>query len=192
MAIGFVGRAMHRCETDRHRQSADGYALASVLLIMVILSVSAIPLLDAVMRNRETVTEQRIITHLTQEARENLELGVYAVNFADGFPASYALGAAPQTRPLALACTKRLNTVNPDLLDGISLDDRTVRQTQSVAVNFRIAVTFIVGKSANAKNRLDRFIIVSCAMAPAGQLAVFATEIARVTDGYQTLSSGQY
>jgi len=177
---------------DAKNQQENGYALASVLLIMVILTVSAVPLLDAVTRNRKIVTEQRIITHLNQEARENLEVGIYAVNLADGFPPHYARGGVPATRPAALACTKRLNTVDPSLLNGVALDDPSIRQSQSIGVSNRQAITFIVNKPADTQNRLTRYVIVSCAVAAGGELSVFASEIARVSDGYQTLKSGQY
>ena len=175
-----------------HDQDPNGYALASVLLIMVILTVTAVPLLDAVMRNRETVTTQRVITHLNQEARENLEVGIYAVNLADGFPPHYARGGVPATRAAALACTKRLNSADPSLLEGVALDDPGIRQSQSTTLNNRNALTFVVNKPANTENRLDRFVIVSCAMASGGEISVFASEIARVSDGYQTLKSGQF
>jgi len=173
-------------------REANGYALASVLLIMVVLTVSAVPLLDAVMRNRKIVTTQRIMSHLNQEARENLEFGIYAVKLAEGFPPSFARGGVPATRQVALACTKRLNRTDPNLLGGTSLVDQTVRQTQSVTVNRRTAVTFVLNKPITAQNRLNRFVIASCAMATAGELSVFATEIAQVSDGFRTLKSGQY
>jgi hypothetical protein len=43
------------------QQTDDGFALASVLLVIVVLSLTAIPLLDMVIRNRENATTIQII-----------------------------------------------------------------------------------------------------------------------------------
>ena len=173
-------------------QSVDGFALASVLLVIVVLSLTAVPLLDMVMKNRENATAIRIISHLQAEARENLELSIYQVKLSKGFPPHYAAGGLPETQSIASQCTRRVHAINPEFLEGVSLLDPQIRQTNLTAMRGRQTASFVHRKPPSAKSAFDRYVIVSCALAAGGQIAIFGSEIASADGNFHTLSSGQF
>lgn len=173
-------------------QTGDGFALAAVLLVIVVLSLTAVPLLDMVTRNRENATNIQIIAHLQAEARENLELSLYQVKLSNGFPPHYATGGLPETKTIANLCTRRINAVSPDFLDGVSLLDPKIRQTNITSMRGRQTASFVHRKLPSAKNPFDRYVVVSCALAAKGQIAIFGSEIANANGGFHTLSSGQF
>ena len=174
------------------QQTDDGFALASVLLVIVVLSLTAIPLLDMVIRNRENATTIQIISHLQAEARENLELSLYQVKLSNGFPPHYAIGGLPETQMIANRCTRRIHAVSPAFLDGVSLVDSAVRQTNLTEMRGRQTASFVHRKLPTVKSPFDRYVVVSCALAAGGQIAIFGTKIIIDNGSFHTLSYGQY
>lgn len=170
----------------------QGFALASVLLVIVVISITVVPLMDMVMRNRSVVASARIVSHLQQEAREAMELSLYQVKLAKGFPAHFLTGVATESRRIADICYSRIVTVDDEFLGDNRLSDEKVRKTKVSASNNRQTASFVIQKPPNSQIKYTRYVVVSCVVAEAGQVGIYATEIAFVGNNFHVLKSGQF
>jgi type II secretory pathway pseudopilin PulG len=170
----------------------DGFALASVLLVIVVISIAAVPLLDMVTRNRDTATKAQIQSHLYEEAREALELTVYQVKLAKGYPAHFRTGADGGSWPVADTCTNRIAAVDQDLLNRTRLTADEIRKIAVSISSGRQIASFVLHKQPTEGVRFDRYVVVACARATSGEIGVYATEIA-IQDGIiHVLKTGRF
>ncbi len=170
----------------------DGMALMSVLLIILVLGITAIPMLELARQTKERALRQQILTLLKKEAKEYLEIGVYAVQLADGIPAGYSTIQSETTSELAAKCAQRIQTVDPKFLGSGGLSDNTTVHNSDITVaNGRRIGQFVVDKSNPADN-YKRYAIVSCATAASGELGIYGAEVASVNNAYYTISFGSF
>ena len=102
---------------------APGFAIVLALIIVAMIAIITTPLLLLVERTAGSSFEQRVSSHLSHEARENLELGVYLTKIAGGPPSYFTAVTSPESIELATACERRLQVINADQLNGHSLTD---------------------------------------------------------------------
>lgn len=176
-------------------QPVDGFAILSVLLVVFLLSITAVPMMQIVARNEQRSQELRILAYLEQEARENLEIGIYALKLADGIPQNYVanvVNLSPDMADLARKCTARIFAIDAELLVGLRLDRPTDPVWHNIIAtsNQRWGAIFIA--QVTPPGSYERFIIVACNAANNGLIAVHGAEIAVVNGGYHTINFGRY
>ena len=76
-----VSRNGHGCENEQMSagptpSSRDGIALLSVLLIVALLGLTAVPMLEVTRRTQERAIKQQLLALLNKVAKENLEIGI--------------------------------------------------------------------------------------------------------------------
>ena len=170
----------------------EGMAMLMVLLITALLSISAVPMLDLANRNKKRAMNQQVLTLLNTEAKEYLELGIYAVQMANGVPSGYSLTHSAQIKKLAAACEKRVQEIDPKLLGTGGLHDpATVYASQVTTSKNRWVGQFIVNKTKPG-DEYQRFAVLSCATAVTGQVGIYGAEIAALSRSFYTLSFGKY
>ena len=170
----------------------DGIALLSVLLIVVLLSIMAVPMLEVTRKTQERAIQQQLLTLLNKDAKEYLEIGIYAVQTADGVPKSFNRTQSPRLRTLAEICDRRVRAIDPEMLGTARLSDNaTVYNSQVTVANTRQVAQFIVDKTVPGDN-YKRYALVSCAITNDGSLGVYGAEIASVKRSYYTLKFGQF
>jgi hypothetical protein len=169
----------------------DGFAMISVLMLIALLGVTVVPMMDMIKRSKENQIKQRVIAHLVQEARENLEVAVYLVKAAEGVPNGYATTPSPQVENIAKSCSNRIAAIDPDLLgvEGLT-NTSTVFNTLATKANNRLVASFVVDRSTDP--RFLRYTIVSCASAETGEIGIYAAELAALEGAFYTLSFGQF
>jgi len=170
----------------------DGFALASVLLVIVVISIAAVPLLDMVTRNRDTATKAQIQSHLHEDAREALELTLYQVKLAKGYPAHFRTGPAGDSWLVADSCTNRIAALDQDLLDRTRLTADSIRKTAVSISSGRQIASFVLHKQPTERVRFDRYVVVACARAKSGDIGVHATEIAIQDGTIHVLKTGRF
>lgn len=172
--------------------SQDGIALLSVVLIIVLLSIMAAPMMEVTRKTQERAIKQQLLTVLNKEAKEYLEIGIFAVQRAGGVPDSFSRSQSAKLRELAVICDRRVRTIDPDILGGARLSDNTTVHNSQVTVSKnRQVAQFIVEKTKTGDN-YQRFAIVSCATANDGSLGVYGAEIAAMKRSYYTLKFGRF
>ena len=170
----------------------DGIALLSVLLIVVLLSIMAVPMLEVTRKTQERAIQQQLLTLLNKDAKEYLEIGIYAVQTTGGVPKSFARTQSAKLRKLAEICDRRVRTIDPEMLGTARLDDNaTVYNSQVTIAKNRQVAQFIVDKTTQGDN-YKRFALVSCATAHDGSLGVYGAEIASMKRSYYTLKFGHF
>ena len=170
----------------------DGIALLSVVLIVVLLSIMAAPMMEVTRQTQERAIKQQLLTVLNKEAKEYLEIGIFAVQKAAGVPNSFTQSQSPQLRKLAAICDQRVRTIDPDMLGIARLNDNTtVHNSQVTVAKNRQVAQFIVDKTKTGDN-YQRFAVVSCATANDGSLGVYGAEIATIKQSYYTLKFGRF
>ena len=185
-------RSTQGSEARQHVAARDGIAILSVVLIVALLGLMAVPIMEVTRRTHERAIQQQLLTLLNKEAKEYLELGIYAVQVADGVPGSFGQAQSPQLRKLAKICDRRVRTIDPDMLGTARLtDNATVHNSQITVASQRQVAQFIIDKTRTDDN-YKRFTIVSCATAHNGALGVYGAEIASMKRGYFTLKFGQF
>ena len=170
----------------------DGIALLSVVLIVVLLSIMAVPMMEVTRTTQERAIKQQLLTVLNKEAKEYLEIGIFAVQSAGGIPNSFTRSQSPQLRKLATICDRRVRTIDPAMLGVARLNDNsTVYNSQVTVAKNRQVAQFIVDKT-KAGDNYQRFAVVSCATANDGSLGVYGAEVAAMKRSYYTLKFGQF
>ena len=175
--------------------NADGFAILSVLLVVLLLSITAVPMMQIVAQNEKRSQELRILAYLEQEARENLEIGIYSLKLADGIPENYvptSVHMSPQLTDLATKCTNRVNAIDLDLLVGMRLESTTAPIWHNVVAKSNERWGSIFMLHLNPAGGYERYIIVACNVAANSSIAVHGAEVATVNGGYHTLSFGRY
>ena len=178
-----------------YRHSVDGFAILSVLLVVFPLSITAVPMLQVVARNETRSQELRILAYLEQEARENLEIGIYALKLADGIPQNYVPNTShlsPRMAELGRKCTARILAIDPDLLSGILLDRTTDPVWHNVIATSNNRWGAIFMTQHTPPGSYERFVVVACNASENGLIAVHGAEIAVVNGGYHTVNFGRY
>lgn len=172
--------------------TADGVALMSVLLIILVLGITAVPMLELARQTKERAQRQQILTLLKKEAKEYLEIGVYSVQLADGIPAGFTTTKTEQMTELASQCEKRIQAIDPKLLGSAGLSDNTTVYNSDITLaKGRRVGQFVVDKS-NAADTYKRYAIVSCATASTGELGIYGAEVASANNAYYTISFGGF
>ena len=172
--------------------SKDGVALMSVLLIILVLGITAVPMLELARQTKERAIRQQILTLLKKEAKEYLEIGVYSVQLADGIPPGYSTVQSQTTAQLAEKCEKRIQAIDPKILGSSGLrDNTTVFNSDITIAEGRRVGQFVVDKS-NPADRYKRYAIISCATSSTGELGIYGAEVASVNNAYYTISFGSF
>ncbi len=174
---------------------ADGFALLSVLFVMVLLSVTAVPLLNLAARQEKSARELRILSYLNQEAKENLEIGIYLIKLSGGIPDKYVpngTGLGPKQADLASRCNNRIEAIDPEILGGLRLDSVTDPVWHSAVTTSSQRWGSVFMTNVTPTHSYSRLVVIACTTAANGGLAVHAAEIVEKNGGYYTLSSGQY
>ena len=183
-------KCMKEAETRPARR--DGIAILSVLLVVVILTISAVPMLEIARQTQLRAMKQQLVGLLNKEAKEYLEIGIYSIQRARGVPQSFGRTQSPQVRNLAEICGRRISTIDPALLGGTSLtDNTTVYNSQVTLASSRWVGQFILDKSDNTSG-FQRYAVISCATSDEGDLGVYGAEIASTRNSYFTISFGKY
>lgn len=180
-------------KNSRARQTEEGFALIAAVVIVAILSVISIPLMTVVQQNQKSTIQQRVTSHLSHEARENLELGVYLTKLSNGVPSYFVSTLNADAQILADACDTRLSAADRTLLrdENLTLADNS-SVSPVTSVNGRLAGTFIVDKGTTSDSRFERYLIVSCAVSENLALSVVTSEIAKVEGSFYTLNLAEY
>ena len=187
--------ALARCQV----QSVDGFAMLSVLLIMVLLSITTVPLVQMVARNKKLVQEHQIQALLYQEAKENLEIGTYLIKLQGGIPMNdYTMNSVSlpgNVEQIARRCERRIRAVDDEFLGMISLSATMppappVWHSSTATSNNREVVIFMAFN--NQSDAYEKYIVVACASSQNDGLGVFASELISVDGGFFTLSHGQF
>ena len=190
-------RPITRTQVGRNRAGnghvkRDGIAILAVVLIIALISLMAIPMMEVARQTKERAIKQQLITLLNKEAKEYLEIGIYAVQLADGIPASFTRSQPPQIRTLADICDRRVRKIDPEMLGAARLSDNgTVYNSQVTAARNRNVAQFIIDKTTPGDN-YKRYAIIACATSQMGDLGVYGAEIASVKRSYYTLKFGQF
>jgi type II secretory pathway pseudopilin PulG len=172
--------------------SRDGIALLSVVLIIALLGLMAVPMLEVTRTTQERAIKQQLLTLLNKEAKEYLEIGIYAVQTTGGVPKSFTRTQSAKLRKLAEICDRRVRTIDPEMLGTARLNDNaTVYNSQVTTAKNRQVAQFIVDKTTQGDN-YKRFALVSCATAQDGSLGVYGAEIASMNRSFYTLKFGQF
>lgn len=174
------------------KQQRDGIAILAVVLIIALISLMAIPMLEVARKTNERAVKQQVITLLNKEAKEYLEIGIYAVQLADGIPKNFTRTQSAQVRKLAKTCDRRVRTIDREMLGTASLSDNSsVYNSQVTVARNRNVAQFIVDKTTPGDN-YKRYAIIACATSQAGDLGVYGAEIASLKRSYYTLKFGQF
>ena len=176
----------------------DGLAILAVMLVIVILTISAIPMMEIARQTQIRAMKQQLVSLLNKEAKEYLEIGIYSVQLADGIPDGYSLAQSPKVSALAKICEKRIQVIDPNLLGASGLTDNTTVYSSDVTLaSSRWVGQFIVDKSfkldpSRTTNDRKRYAIVSCATSEDGSLGVYGAEVASLRNNYFTVSFGKF
>jgi len=172
--------------------AVDGVAMLAVLLVIVILTISAVPMLEIARQTQIRAMQQQLVGLLNKEAKEYLEIGIYSIQRARGIPDSFGRSQTAKVRELATTCGNRVRTIDPDLLGTVSLtDNSTVYNSQVTLASNRRVGQFILDKSDNATG-FEHYAVISCAISNDGALGVYGAEIASTRNAYFTISFGKY
>jgi hypothetical protein len=170
----------------------DGFALLSVILIVALLGLIAVPMLEVTRKTQERGIKQRLTAQLNKEAKEYLEVGIFDVQTAGGIPDTFTRVQSPSLRKLAALCDNRVRAIDPDMLGLARLtDNSTVYNTQVTITKNRQVAQFIVDKTIPG-NSYQRYALVSCAAANDGSIGVYGGEVASIKRSYYTLKFGQF
>ena len=176
----------------------EGNAILAVMLVIVILTISAIPMMEIARQTQIRAMKQQLVSLLNKEAKEYLEIGIYSVQLADGIPDGFTLTQSAKVRELAQICEKRVQVIDPDLLGTSGLTDNTTVYSSDVTLaSSRWVGQFIVDKSfkldpSRTTNDRKRYAVVSCATSEDGELGVYGAEIASLRQSYFTISFGKF
>lgn len=173
-------------------KSAPGFAIVLALIIVAMIAIITTPLLVLVERTAGSSYEQRVSSHLSHEARENLELGVYLTKIAGGPPNYFTAVTSAESIELATACERRLQAINSDQLNGHSLTDNVTTHAPVTISATRKTGLFVVNKGTEQDSRYDRYLVVSCALGTKGELGLLTSELASLTGSYFTLNLNEY
>ena len=172
--------------------SQDGIALLSVVLIVALLSIMAAPMMEVARKTQERAIKQQLVAVLNKEAKEYLEIGIFAVQKAGGVPNSFTRSQSAELRNLAIICDLRVRTIDPEMLGTARLSDKnTVHNSQITVSKNRQVAQFIIDKT-KPSDSYKRFTIVSCATASDGSLGVYGAEIIAAKRSYYTLKFGRF
>ena len=192
MSRGGPRQTSRRMTAGSSPAARDGIALLSVVLIIALLGLMAVPMLEVTRKTQERAIRQQVLTLLNKEAKEYLEIGIYAVQTTGGVPKSFARTQSAKLRKLAEICDKRVRTIDPEMLGTARLNDNsTVYNSQVTIAKKRQVAQFIVDKTTPGDN-YKRFALVSCATAHDGSLGVYGAEIASMNRSFYTLKFGQF
>ena len=129
-------------------EAREGLAILAVMLVVVILTISAIPMMEIARQTQIRAMKQQLVSLLNKEAKEYLEIGIYSVQLADGIPDGFTLTQSAKVRELAQICEKRVQVIDPDLLGTSGLTDNTTVYSSDVTLaSSRWVGQFIVDKS---------------------------------------------
>lgn len=174
----------------------DGFAMLSVLLIMVLLSITTVPLMQMVGQNKKRALEQQIATRLNQEAKENLQIGIYLIKQTNGIPQDDYSANSPampaEIATIGQQCTKRIVAVDNEFLGAVDLGSQTdpVWHSALTTTAQRKVVVFITASGASLSYM--KYIAVACATAANGSLGVYGAELIGVDGGFYTISHGRF
>ena len=187
----------HRTATTKIA-GCEGIAILAVMLVIVILTISAIPMMEIARQTQIRAMKQQLVSLLNKEAKEYLEIGIYSVQLADGIPDGFSLSQSTKVRELAQICEKRIQVIDPDLLGAAGLTDNTTVYSSDVTLaSSRWVGQFIVDKAykldaSRTTNDRKRYAVVSCATSDTGELGVYGAEIASIRQSYFTVSFGKF
>ena len=183
---------MRNANLQQTLSAHDGIAILSVMLIIVILSIATVPMMEVARQTKDRALKQQVEALLNKEAKEYLEIGIYAVQTTGGVPKSFARTQSAKLRKLAEICDRRVRTIDPEMLGTARLNDNaTVYNSQVTLAKNRQVAQFIVDKTTQGDN-YKRFALVSCATAHDGSLGVYGAEIASMNRSFYTLKFGQF
>lgn len=170
----------------------DGIALLSVILIVALLGLMAAPMMEVTRETQKRAIKQQLLTLLNKEAKEYLEIGIYAVQSADGIPESFIKTQSQDIRNVAEICDRRVRAIDAEMLGSARLNDNsTVYNSQVTVARNRQVAQFIIDKTKTGDN-YKRFAILSCATAIDGSLGVYGAEIASMQRAYYTIRFGRF
>lgn len=178
--------------TNHAVTAESGFAIVLALIIVAMIAIITTPLLLLVERTAGSTFEQRVSSHLSHEARENLELGVYLTKIAGGPPNYFTPVTSAASVELATACERRLTAINADQLNGHSLTDNVTTHSPVTISATRKSGVFVVNKGTEQDSRYDRYLVVSCALGTKGELGLLTSELASITGSYFTLNLNEY
>ena len=191
--------SIKRHETEKNPVVArEGIAILAVMLVVVILTISAIPMMEIARQTQIRAMKQQLVSLLNKEAKEYLEIGIYSVQLADGIPEGFTLTQSPKVSELAKICEKRIRVIDPDLLGTAGLTDNTTVYSSDVTLSSsRWVGQFIVDKAfkpdpSRTTSDRKRYAIVSCATSEDGALGVYGAEVASLRNNYFTISFGKF
>ena len=179
-------------KVQQDNEPTEGFAIILAMIVVAIISIIAAPLLGLVGRSAQSTYEQRVTSHLSHEARENLELGVYLTKIADGPPSYFTTVTSASSRELADACERRLLAVNAAQLNGHTLTDNSTRHSPVTVSANRKASVFIVNKGTEQDTRYNRYLVISCALGNEGEIGLLTSELASLTGSYFTINLNEY
>lgn len=170
----------------------DGIAILAVVLIIALLSLMAIPMLEVARQTNERAIKQQLVALLNKEAKEYLEIGIYAVQLEGDIPKNFTQTQSAQLRELAKICDRRVRNIDPEMLGAARLtDNATVYNSQVTVARNRNVAQFIIDKTTAGDN-YKRFAIIACATSQMGDLGVYGAEIASMRRSFYTLKFGQF
>lgn len=176
----------------------EGIAILAVMLVIVILTISAIPMMEIARQTQLRAMKQQLVSLLNKEAKEYLEIGIYSIQLADGIPDGFTLTQSAKVTELATVCQNRIQVIDPDLLGPSGLTDITKVYSSEVTLSSsRWVGQFIVDKSfkldpTRTKNDRKRYAVVSCATSDNGELGIYGAELAALRQSYYTVSFGKF
>lgn len=170
----------------------DGFAIISVLVIISILGVIAVPLLNTVSKSREDAISIQVATHLGHEARENFEIGFHLTKLDGGIPRFFRTGVSSSALPIGTACLNRLNTIDSEYTGGLSILNPKIRHSPMTTSNNRTVVTFAYNNGRKTGAVFEELIIISCAMAESGQISVYAGKLGVIDGSFYPINYGQF
>ena len=173
-------------------KNLDGFAIISVLVVITLLGVIAVPLLNSVNKSWESAISIRVASHLGHEARENFEIVFHLTKLDGGIPSFFKTGASASVIPVGEACMKRINAVDNEYLGGFTIFDANIRHSPMTLSNNRKVVTFAYDNGRATGAVFEELVIISCAMSETGEIGVYAGKLGVIDGSFYPINYGQF
>lgn len=172
--------------------SRDGFAIISVLVIMALLGVIAVPLLNTINKSRESAISIRVASHLSHEARENFEIGVHLTKLDGGIPSFFKTGISTSILPMGTACIERINAADNEYLGQLTIGNPNLKHSLVSTSNNRKVATIALNNGRQTGTAFEEIVIISCAMAETGEMGVYAGKLAVIDGAFHPINFGQF
>ena len=173
-------------------RTRDGFAIISVLVVITLLGAIAVPLLNTVIKSRESAISIRVASYLEHEARENFEIGFHLTKLDGGIPRFFKTGVSASVIPIGTACLKRINTVDNEYLGGFDIFDPNIRHSPLTVSSNRSVVTFAYNNGRKTGAVFEELVIISCAMSQTGEIGVYAGKLGVIDGSFYPINFGQF